>query len=689
MADKSRIITLSGGDYQYELPKLPSKESDIWYYDLPKKEQYWKTPLNRDHKWLNPDWSLKNTKKMSEKDKITYINYWRDKWQNGLWFMNNGVPTFLTGANVDHLIFNKFSGHFLMFLDAQKQRFYFRDLTNKDPLCDIRVWIKPRRAGLTIEEITEAIRAILSDTYNNVIYQSDTLKKTLETLMKPTIDVYSKRIAWMREEFYAPQGRKPATELKLTSSQLREETEEPMGGKIEALPTVASAGDGKDYVLSVIDEFSKHETSSPYEMLEVNLKAISPFKKLMIDCLSTTGDSKDSAKATLDWHKLIANSNPTLRNANGKTNSGGYKYFVSAVDSLYVYQQIKQQTGKSIIDKYGFVNKEMAEEWIWNEHNKYQKGTKEYFFSLYKLPLKEEHALLSANVSNLFRNPAIVDRLIYLDGLPLDKKPYVRGNLIESQNGLIYFEPDELGIWLWAIQPYFSEEKKIDTRNRFRRINGVLYPPVNPEGCMGYDPIVYPKATLKSSNYSQASVIIHKKFDYYNKADDKDYCADEKMAFLLYRPDDPHDVNKEVMKACKFTGYPCMHERSVSHVYEDFRDANMLPFLMMDDDKNYGMIANTKTTTDGVAMLQTRYRAPQSPQEKDQIANHPFEDCLRSHRDFDPSNTTPFDPTMAEIQLEHGLKKITFTNLVDMSPNNMRSRIYEIMPPRRHLQNNY
>lgn len=675
------IYTLQNGMYSFPLPPIPDPK-EIWYHDVPKKFQYWKTSQNKDFRWLNPDGTLKNVSKMSERDKVNYIHYWRDKWENGLWVMVNGEPTFISGGQIDHLIFNKFAGQFMMFLQSQKERFYFRELTNNDPLCDIRVWIKPRRAGITIESITEAIRALLSDTYNNVICQSDTLKKSLDTLLKPAIDTYSKRVQWMREPFYAPQGRKPATELKLTSSQIEEEGDESMGSKMEALPTVASAGDGKDYVLSIIDEFSKHESASPMEMLEVNLKAISPFKKLMVEAISTTGDSKDAAKATLDWHKLIANSNPKVRNPNGKTNSGGYKYFVNAIDSMYVYQQIKQQTGKSIIDQYGYVNKEMAEEWVWNEHNKYQKGTKEYFFSLYKLPLIEQHALLSATVSNLFRKPAIVDRLTYLEGLRFDQKPYIRGRLEEEQNGKVYFEADPAGLWLWAVHPYFSKEKNIDTRNRFRVINDIFYPPINSEGCIGYDPVLYPKDTLKSSNFSQACLFIRKMHDYFNSG-----IQDTVMALYLGRPDDPHDVNKEAMKACKYTGYPCSHERSVAHVYEDFRDKNMLPFLVQFDG-HYGLIANTKNTGDGVSMLQSRYSAPKTPDQKDQIAEHPFEDCLLSHRDFDPANTQPFDPTMAEILCEHGLKQIPFTNATDSTHYEMMNRANEVMPPRRHLVNN-
>ncbi len=680
MADSSRIYTLQNGLYNFTLPPIPD-EKDIWYSALKKRDQYWKSPANKDFRWLNPDGTLKNVSKMSERDKVNYIHYWRDKWENGLWVFINGEPTFLSGGQIDHLIFNKFSGQSMVFLQSQKERFYFRQLTNEDPLCDIRVWIKPRRAGITIECITEAIRQLLSDSYNNVIYQSDTHKKVLDTLMKPTIDVYSKRPTWMREPFYSPQGRLPATELKLISSQIQEEGEESMGGKIEGLPTIASAGDGKDYVLSVIDEFSKHPSSDPMEMLEVNLKAISPFKHLMIDALSTSGDSKDAAKATIAWHKLIANSNPKVRNPNGKTNSGGYKYFVNAVDSWYVYHEIKKQRNISIIDLYGNVNKEMAEEWIWNEHNKHQKGTKEYFFSLYKLPLIEEHALLSATVSNLFRKPAIVDRLHYLDGLRFDQKPYVRGRLEEDQKGKVYFEVDPVGLWLWSAHPYFSIEKNIDTRNRFNVINGIFYPPVNPEGCIGYDPVLYPKDTLKSSNFSQACLFIRKMHDYFSSG-----LFDLPMALYLGRPDDPHDVNKEAMKACKYTGYPCSHERSVAHVHEDFRDSNMLPFLMQFDG-HYGLIANTKNTGDGVSMLQSRYSAPKTPEQKDQIATHPFEDCLLSHRDFDPANTQPFDCTMAEILCEHGLKQIPFTNATDITHHQMIDRAHEVVAPRNHLAN--
>ena len=155
------------------------------------------------------------------------------------------------------------------------------------------------------------------------------------------------------------------------------------------------------------------------------------------------------------------------------------------------------------------------------------------------------------------------------------------------------------------------------------------------------------------------------------------------MAMYLGRPDDPHDVNKEAMKACKYTGYECMHERSVSHVYEDFRDNNMLPFLMKGEDGHYGMTPNQKNTKDGVAMLQARYSPPKSEDQKDQIASYPFEDGLRSLDNFDPANTTPSDPTMAEIYCEHGLKRLVFTNATDSRNNNNLKWKAELFPKRK------
>lgn len=683
-----QVVTLQKGLYTYQLPPMPP-EREIWFVGSDKKSQYWKAALPVGFKWLNPDYSFKDVKKMSQRDKIAYIDYWRNVWVNGLWIMNKGEPTYLTGAHVEHILFNEFNGMKLRYLSSQRLRFYFRELTNNDPLCDGRCWMKPRRAGITLEQITEAIRAVLSGFGNNVVYQSDTQAKAHSTLMKPTIDTYIRRPYWLREVFYTSNGKKPIKSLQLTTATIQEDNFA-LGGIIEALPTVASAADGKYAVLFVQDEFSKNETSDPYELFEVNKRAVHPEKQTKSDCLSTTGDTKDAQKATLAWHKLIANSNPLIRNKNGKTNSGLYKYFVDATDSMLLVKEIPD-----ILDIYGDIDRARAEEWIWNEHNKYAPGSKEYIFSLYKLPLDEKHVLLSPTAnSGYFNKIRISARLDALRALSFDQKPYVRGNLEEDSDGKVFFISDaerqsivgknftiEPGKWLVAVLPYSDYDRNINLSNPLKREqNGIWLRPAQIEYAMGYDPIDYPKNLTTSNNLSRAAITVHKKFDYWGSG-----IEDEKVALYVGRPDSPHDANKEAMKACRLWGALCGHERSVSHVYEDFETAGMLSLLVQDDKGIYGFShASMMVKKDGLSMLQSRYRNPQSPEEKDQIDGHPFEDSLVDLDGGDINDTTVWDIFMSEIYLEHTLKQMIFTNVSDTTAMGQVQAMHSIIPPRKH-----
>lgn len=661
MYNMGNIIQLMDGLYEYEAPSIPRDEKDIWFYDKPKKDQFWVTP------------KIPDVRKMSEKERIETIDKWRDWWLNGIYIFLNGEPVYLTGLHFEHLVLNTYNSQKLMYFDDERYIFYFIEKTENTPECEGRVWVKPRRAKMTTIMCSLAQRKLISDFSNYITIQSDTLDKAQKSYMNPIIDSYVRRPIWSREDFYAPNGKKPRKSLELRSNLVTTEVEdELMGGSINIFPALAKATDGLEAVECIQDEFSKVTESSPYETYEVNRKVIQNFRKQgKIDSLSSTGDSKEALRATIDWHTLISKSNPLQKDKFGKTQSGSWKYFINAIHSQYV--------PKEFTDIYGRVDKERAEEWVQNEIDKYPEGTKERIFAMYKLPLKEEHALLSQTTESYFNRVKITVRLQELDGLPENEKPYIRGRLDENLNGRVSFEPDPTGLWLWAVQPYFSIEKNIDTRNRFRVIEGVFFPPVNPEGVISYDPINYPKKQTSSSNISRAAITIHKAYDYFNSG-----IFDEKIAIYVGRPDDPHEVNREAMKAARFTGFPVEHERSVSHVYEDFEKNNMLPFLLQEEDGLYGISASNQTRKkDGLALLQARYSNPKSPEDKDHILCHPFPDSLRDLYHFDFNDTQKFDLAMTELYLELALKKVPRTNVTDDSINDFNKVMQEINPKRR------
>jgi len=678
------------GLYEYELPKLPA-EKEIWYYDLPKDQQYWKTPAaGRNFKWLLPNGDLRNVKHMTEKERIEYIQYWRDKWENGLWIMINGEPTYLNGIHIDHLVFNKFKNSFLTYDDAQRLRMYFRELTNKDPICDGRLWAKGRRVGITTEEVTESIRVLIGGDNHNVNVQSDTYPKAKATILSKIIDTYVKRVPWMREVYYTANGKIPREKLELITTTISEE-DYPLGGMARAFPTTTKAKDGEEAMLDIMDELSKWTDVSPKETYEVNVKTIvNPGRRGKMDVLSTTGDSKEAEKSVREWHQLIADSNPKVRNANGKTNSGLYHYFVSYVHSFELWERYPQ-----IKDKFGKVNVEMAEEIIWREVNQYPRDSKGYIFALYKMPMVLRHTLLTASNQGYFSKLRIAAALEYLRSLPHDNKPYVVGSLEYDKNGNVYFEsnaersircdkekiPYVPGYWMLAIQPFFSVDKGISLMNRYRRVDGICHPPINPEGAIGYDPIRYRKEDTTSTNLSEAAIIAYKMHDYYNTGISNCYSA-----LWLHRPDDPRDATREAIKACKFWGYPLMYERVMDAVIEDFEEAKMVPFLLRSPkDGKIGMVIDSggKTVKNALDRMVTRFSAPKTKEDVDMIATMPFEPVLLDLDSIDISNTTRYNVFMAMVELEYALQQIHYTNMTDEKHNASMSKIIkEIFPNR-------
>lgn len=678
-----KIITLQDGLYNYEIPlKEPSNEKDIINFDKKKSDQFWITP------------TIHNVRHLNQKERIDYIERERQRWVEGVYVLINGELVYLTGMHYDHLTYMSFKGGKAEYFAHQVHDFYFRDYTRRDLKCRGRVWLKPRRYGMSMEEITEATYSLLEDFSNNVGLQSDTKDKVKSTLLGPIINSFAKRPKFMRSDYYKPNGKLLVTELNLKSNLAPDDDGEEKGdyilGWLRGFPSLPRAMDGEEMSYIVMDEVWKWQESSPKETMESNIKVLMGRKRAgMISMLSTMGDSDDYVKAVMDGCDIIARSNPKVRDENGQTLSGLYEYFVSAIYSFDIPPDVFE------MDKFGQINKDKHLEYINNKINKLDKNSKSYVFEKRRLPLTKSDAMLSSQTSTNFRRVVINDRLTELRGMLPSEKPYIRGNLEELPNGRVVFISDverqqnsetqiDNGIWIWAVQPYFSVEKNIDTRNRFTRTRqGIYFPPINQEGAIGYDPINYPKNLTTSNHLSRACIVVKKKFDYFCDDKDPNYFSDGIMGLCLYRPDDPHEANKEAMKAARFTGYCVMHERSVSHVYEDFNDAGMLPFLLKDAAGVEGISpSDMKAKKDGLAMLQTRYALPKESNQIDQLATYPFEDGLVDLDNFDIGNTTPFDVTMGEIYAEHGLKQVLYTNVTQKSTNEAVKWRNELMPKR-------
>lgn len=670
-SNQANIVPLNSGMYQYEIPlKPPSDEKELLNFNIPKKDdQYWRTPF------------IPNVKHMTVKDRIFHIERERQRWEEGVYVLINGELTYLTGMFYDHLTYMTFKDKKAEYFDHQRFDFYFRDLTIRDKKCRGRVWMKPRRYGATMQEITESTYHLLSDFSNNVGLQSDTPKKVRTTLMGPIINSFVKRPRWMRSDYYKPNGKLLVSEINLNTNLAPDDDGNDKGdyllGWCKEFPSLPRSMDGNEMIYIVMDEVWKWVLASPKETLESNIKVLMGRNRAgIVSMLSTFGDSDDYLRAILDGIDIIARSNPKIRDENGQTLSGLFEYFVNALFSFDIPPDIFE------VNKFGKVNQDKHLTYIKNKLSKLDKKSKAYVFESRRLPLTKADALMSAQMVTYFRKVILNARLQELMGMTPDQKPYVRGHLREHPTtGKIFFEAASDGIWLIAVHPYFSADKNIDTRNRFRKDgNGVFWPPINPEFCIGYDPVRYNKEDIQSSHYSRAAAIVHKKFDYFGSG-----VQDVKAALMLYRPDDARDADKEVIKACKYFGCECMHERLIEGVKESFVTANCLPMLMKNE-KNpteYGVWTDSggKIVKNGLDMMVSRYSAPKDEKEVDQLATYPFEDGLIDMDNVDLANTTAFDVFMCEIMLEFGLKQMKLTNLTDNKIKTLFQYMQEIMAP--------
>ncbi len=670
-----------GNGLEYPTPPIPRDEKEILYYNLPKKEQYFRTNYNNDRSLYIPTDS--ELRKWSEKDRIEFVNKWRERWCNGMWVFIDGQPTYLTGMYIDHLCINKFNNRYFNYNESQRDDFYFRDLIWHMDEVDGMQWLKPRRYGMSMEEITQSIYVLLSDYNNNVAIQSDTLDKAHNTLMLPLIETYINRPRWTREDFYRSNGKRPRKSLELTDVKATDDGEglSWLGGKVTAYPTNAKAADGTENMYDVIDEFSKYSAdANPRQLMDVNLKTIrNAGRRGKLSALSTSGDSDDVLISFKEWVKLTGES--TVVGNQTRTISGLIKRFVSSLWSQYLPMEL-------LPNKYGKIDAARNQEWVENEVNKKQKGTKEYFFEKRRLPLIEDDALIASTDVNYFRKAAIVSRRKYLSSLRYDQKPYVRGNLVEKTDtgGVVkvYFEHNEDGVWMVSIHPYFDAARNIDCRNRFKYSERQTYwPVINPEFIAGYDPIRYRKEDTKTGHLSRAAIKVWKVWDYHNAPNSIDFIQDAPAALYVGRPDRPEDAHKEFCKAMKYWGAIGSFERQVESVKTEIEAQNMLPMAIVDADGIAGIWTTTKVIDDGLEKMVNRLAAPKEEDQKDHIETAPFEDELIDWENFDRANTGKFDIMMADIMVEKGIPFMPYTNAKEESMQKLSEIIREITPKRK------
>lgn len=646
---KKNEIKLIHPEYTYELPPVPQKETDIMFYDRKKADQHWHRPrVPTDASWND----------MSMQQRFILVERERERHRNGVWFMNNGEPTYITGMHYDHMVYQTFD-YKPKFLISQQHDFYFRDLLWKDKKTYGGLVIKPRRYGYTDGEVTAHQYRATEDFFRYTGMMSDTRTKVYSTIYDKITASHVRRPLYMRANVYMKSGVVPKSKftysahapLKKESTSINLDVSNSLNSKIVPKATTVMGFDGDKLHYLTLDEIWKWVKVDPDLCWQKQKKTLfdggNVIGKAML--LSTMGDDETYERAIKAGIAMWPRSDSNKRDGNGFTDTGLYRYFVPGYYALH-------SSELGYVNKFGEMDIDRATEYIMNERSKYEVGSLEHTYEMRRYPLTEDEAIGSALMEGVFDKKRIVSRITIIKSM--DAKPYVEGNFVEDNNGKVHFDRNTNDPWLIAKHPLISIEKGIDKSNRWNKYDNRFIAPVNPEGAIGYDPIRYAQIDVVSDSLSKAAITAKYKFDYYRSGSES--AAGHRAALYLNRPDNPDDAHAQCVMAAKYFGFKIMYERQVEAFLKYCREIQFTDFLLLGDDGKFGVWTDNqrKVINNGVDSIRQQWAPPKEAFHFDMLSTEPFIPMLEQGRDFDPKKTTKFDAIMCEIMCNKGLTRI-------------------------------
>ncbi len=414
------------------IPKQPPLE-EIAYSNLPQEEQYWRrTPL--------PEWWFE-TYKAEQIKKETDPNYIDPKLQkfrnqewlrriNGYWFMNNGVPTYLTGTC--YLFMNWWrGGHqendgYPTYYDAIRKRYYFRQYCLEDPCCLGYVIAGSRGFGKTYEESCCLVESLTKTPRKREgVIQSksedDAKKKVFQSKIVPSYNDLP--------EFFKPisnHGTHPEKGLSFFRDSVRGkgkkavtfDDNEELQNILYPVPAKEKYLSGGSYAEIFMDEIG---VTDPKKEADVDIRLqVNRFcvyrnnKKIGLMRCTTTVEEIDKGGA--EFKRIWDKSDQRQKNANGFTTSGIYRMFVSDIE-----------TSNQFADKYGFIDTVRAKIFHDNERKSRENDHNELMSYIRKNPHNEQEMFIVKSDKCHFDAYALTQRFEAIKHM--DTKPYRQGNI--------------------------------------------------------------------------------------------------------------------------------------------------------------------------------------------------------------------------------------------------------------------
>ncbi len=558
---------------------------------------------NNIHKFETDKWEHTEYPKVLKKIKSVfdweeYPLDFKEKWydyidnefvrrEEGFWFYNKNVATYLTGTHYMYLQWSKIDVGQPDFREANRLFFIFWEACKADIRCYGMCYLKNRRSGFSFMASGEVVNlaTINSDSRYGILSKSGADAKTMFTDKVVPISVnYPFFFKPIQDGMDRPKTelayRVPAskfTRRKLIANETAADIEG-LDTTIDWKNTGDNAYDGEKLKLLVHDESGKWER--PNNILNnwrVTKTTLRLGSRIIGKCMmGSTSNALD--KGGDNFKKLYYDSDVTERNANGQTRSGLYSLFIPMewnyegyIDSYGV--PVFDTPKKPVEDPHGVKIKQGVIQYWQNEVDglKQDQDALNEFYR--QFPRTEEHAFRDEAKSSLFNLTKIYEQIDY-NGDVGKTKLVTRGDFY-WENGIkdtrVLFAPKNNGKFYLSWVPDVSQQNKIIIKR------GIKYPANEHMGAFGCDS--YDISGTVDGRGSNGSLHGLTKFSMEN--------APANHFFLEYiaRPQTAEMFFEDVLMACIFYGMPILAENNKPRLLYHFKRRGYRGFAMNRPDK--------------------------------------------------------------------------------------------------------
>jgi len=583
-------------NFQIALPKTPKKinkfKSDSWEVtEYPKELKRIKTIF---------DW-----KEYPSEFKSKYIDYIEEEFsrrEDGFWYYNKGVPTYLTGTHYMYLQWSKIDVGQPDFREANRLFYIFWEACKADQRCYGMCYLKNRRSGFSFMASGELVNmaTISSDSRFGILSKTGPDAKKMFTDKVVPISVnYPFFFKPIQDGMDRPKTelayRVPASKLTRRKIELGSDDNDLQGldTTIDWKNTGDNSYDGEKLKLLAHDESGKWER--PNNILNnwrVTKTTLRLGSRIIGKCMmGSTSNALD--KGGDNFKKLYKNSDVTKRNRNGQTSSGLYSLFIPM-----------EWNYEGFIDSYGIPVFETPEQEAfgpfgevietgilehWQNEVDGLKNDGDALNEFYRqFPRTEEHAFRDETQNSLFNLAKIYEQIDFNEGLGLGKV-ITTGNF-QWVNGIkdskVIFYPDPKGRFKISWTPLLNQQNKIIIKN------GLKYPGNEHMGAFGCDS--YDISGTVDGQGSKGALHGLSKFSM------EDCPPNQFFLEYLARPQTAEMFFEDVLMAIVFYGMPILAENNKPRLLYYLRRRGYRGFSMNRPDKVWNKLSTAEKEVGGI-----------------------------------------------------------------------------------------